>query len=171
MTTALVATAGATTANTYATFAEAVAYHGDRPQPDDKWNGADPEDQERALLFAAKLMDAMIEWAGWPITTTQAMLWPRSGLYHRNGTYVASDEIPAELKNAQAELAAHLLRQKETLEAGLENVDSFTIGALSVSFRSSAVEKFISNTATLLLPRGWFVGIVGQSISVPLMRA
>lgn len=172
MTSALVATAGSASANTYATISEAVAYQGDRPQVDDAWTAADPEDRERALLFATKLMDAKIEWAGWPTTPeTQALQWPRTGLYDRLGNYLATDTIPTDLKHATAELAAHLLREQESIDAGIEGVSSFEIGPLSMSFRGSAAEKVISRMATSLLPAGWFVSIRGQSLSVPLMRA
>jgi len=98
----LVATAGATNANSYPTLAEALDYFERRTTVDGWENG----DQEVLLMMATRVLDAMARphktfvpeqggvpahwitsptWTGAPASTTQKLAWPRSGMYDANG--------------------------------------------------------------------------------------
>src|SRR5712691_5596582 len=99
----LVATPGAANANSYATVLEAAAYFADRLPLVPPWSAV--ADQTAALLMATRVLDLMAvarrtlriskggtryfytsrAWTGAPATTTQALAWPRTGMYDLNG--------------------------------------------------------------------------------------
>src|SRR5678815_4418488 len=104
----LIATPGAADANTYATDIEADAYNESRLHTED-WTNASDTDKEAALIDAARLLDASFKWTGTPASSVQALTWPRTGMFTRNGFPIDPTIIPLELKNAQSEFARQLV--------------------------------------------------------------
>ena len=72
----LVATPSADDANTYATLAEAETYHETRLHNDD-WNSAASADKNKALAWATRLLDDLIDWFGSKTDVYQPLLFPR----------------------------------------------------------------------------------------------
>ena len=68
----LVATPGASNANSYTTVAEATAYFESRLYRS-TWENADPADQTVALIWATRVLDEQIDWLGTKVSTTQAL--------------------------------------------------------------------------------------------------
>jgi len=97
----IVATPGASDANSFATLEEADAYLDLRLHAD-AWVGT--EDKKRALITATRELDAMT-YQGSRLTDTQALSWPRRGV---------PDPFPRRLKDATCELAHELLRAGAT---------------------------------------------------------
>ena len=79
-TSTLVATAGASNANSYVTLANADQYHDDRPAVGTTWADASENNKIRALLWATMLLDDHYDWEGAVETETQKLNWPRNGL-------------------------------------------------------------------------------------------
>jgi hypothetical protein len=88
-----------TSANSYASYADLVAYGALRGTPADTI-----EEGGETLLI--KAMDSLygMRWKGERVSTTQALEWPRYGVYLDN-QLLASDEIPRELFYGQLALA------------------------------------------------------------------
>lgn len=130
----LVTTSGAVNANSYATVAEADAYHEGRLH-DESWD--DVDDKEAALIWAALLLDGWMVWTGSAtFPETQALTWPRTGMLNRNGFAIASTVIPNELKNAQAELARQLALSDLTANDDVvnKNITSIRAGSVALTF-------------------------------------
>lgn len=89
--------------NSYVTLAEADTFFAQRAFSD-AWVGVD-DDKARSLIAAARHLDFLYIWKGYPTVTTQAMQWPRNGVQSRTGGSVASDATPQDIKDAQCELA------------------------------------------------------------------
>lgn len=129
MPTALVATVGATSANTYTTLAAADTYFGDRLFSD-AWSNASQDQRNQSLLWAAKVLDTRVQWKGVRASGTQALDWPR--LYVPNpdwdgsisgempsddmDIYLPGDAIPTFLTWAQCEQALALLQEDITVD-------------------------------------------------------
>lgn len=109
------ATAGGASANSYATLAEAETYFEERLHTT-VWDAATGDAKKAALVWARKLIDDRIQWAGTIADTAQALRWPRSGVVNPDGVSIESTEIPQFLKDAQAELAALLIASDRTAE-------------------------------------------------------
>jgi hypothetical protein len=89
-------------ANAYISADDADDYHEMRRNT--AWDDLDDDEKEAAILKATDYMDAAYSWAGDRSTSTQALGWPRSGVV-ADGVSLASDELPAALVRACAELA------------------------------------------------------------------
>jgi hypothetical protein len=141
----LVATAGASNANTYCTLAEAETYMDSRLHVD-AWDEAVSDDKNKGLLWATSLLDDLVTWYGWKSTTGQALRWPRTGVYNIDGESISSLQIPQFLKDATAEFAFQLLSEDRTLETNrdLMGFESMTVGPLSL--------KIDPNTKKPILP-------------------
>lgn len=102
---ALITTAGAADANSYASLVAAAAYHTARGNT--AWTGADAL-KEAALIRATQWLDGRYGdlWPGirWKLRL-QALDWPRVEAYDRDGTVLAYDAVPVEVVNATCEAA------------------------------------------------------------------
>ena len=121
------ATAGGTSANSYCTQAEAETYFEERLHTE-VWDAATGDDKKAALVWARKIIDDRIQWAGYIADTSQALRWPRSGVVNQDGLSVDSDEIPQFLKDAQSELAALLIASDRTMESSTKGYKELGIG-------------------------------------------
>lgn len=139
----LVATAGATNANTYALAADADTLAGELfPEPT-AWLAADTETQARALVTATRLLDEL-GWPGKRVTDTQALAWPRTDVRRPGpgGLTYDTTMIPAAVVWATARLAIWLLERpagEDPLAASHAGLSSLSLGSeLSLSFEGGA---------------------------------
>lgn len=128
----LIATAGSASANSYATRAQADAYHQTHLY-NATWLAADDWQREAALIWATRLLDAQVEWVGQKISSVPALRWPRAGVTDQDGWALASETIPTFLVQATAELARRLLLEDRTGERSI-GMTSVTAGSVTVEF-------------------------------------
>jgi hypothetical protein len=163
----LIATPGDPNANSFLTLAEARSYFEGRLEVPE-WENADS--QEALLVMATRVLVALFSplrklirmdppfnsyylirptWTGTATTTTQRLPWPRTGMYDRNGNEIGVMIIPQDLKEATAELAAHLAKEDRTLDKDqmLQGLRSVSAGSVSVSFKDD-----LDPTTALVIP-------------------
>lgn len=159
------ATAGDAGQNSYVTVAEVTAILDDRPSDDTVWTDADADDKARAVLYASKLVDALFEWTGHAVSETQGLLWPRYGMYYRNGYYVPSDVVPDELKCAVAEYAKQLLEADRTDDSAIETLglNMLKAGPVTLQFSDDVVAKVIPDVVINLIPDEWYESVGGRN--------
>jgi hypothetical protein len=126
---ALITTAGATNANSYASLLEAEAYMATLTFKA-AWTGVDAL-KEAALQQATRLLDTLL-YQGTKATYSQALQWPRYNATDRNGFYYLSDSIPTALKNATAEFAFRLMEADRAKDAGSIVPSRLKAGALEL---------------------------------------
>lgn len=165
MPTAIVATVGSASANSYVTMEEAAAYFGDRLNVSAWETAAGGDDQTKALLMATKRLEREL-WLGNRVSSTQALSWPRYGVEKidavtgvNNGYYgfdqYDADEIPQQVKDAQCELALSLLAGYGQQSGGSSSgtIKSFSADGFSVTFGSTRSEQSLpENTLRLIAP-------------------
>lgn len=156
-TSALDATVGGADANVYLLLSEAEQYHSDRPPAGTTWSGASDDTKNKALLWATKLMDVMFDWKGQVVGETQALMWPRIVLYHRNNYQVLSTEIPWELKDATAEYARQLIASDRTADSDVETqgITSLKAGPVALEFKDAVSAKVVPDAVVNLIPDSW----------------
>lgn len=167
-------TVGGANSNSYASLADAATYFDERIPLPTPWV-ASGDATVRALIMATRVLDSMVgsrrlvingtdryfvtspQWTGAPATTTQRLAWPRIGMLDRNGNAIASNVIPRELKDAQAELAGQLLIADTTLDNSVSvgGIRSVSAGSVSVSFRDIIERHVIPDAVMELLPASW----------------
>lgn len=151
---ALVETPGAANANTYATLAEANVYISSRLNTT-VWDDSTTDQKNAALLQAARLLDSVMCWTGSPTDEdVQALAWPRTGMYNRNGGAIASNVIPQQLKDAQSELARQLqitdlMATNDVSALGITEVKA---GPVGVKFNTQSIINGAVASTQLLLP-------------------
>lgn len=129
---AIDATVGGATSNSYATAAQADAYH-EAHVSGATWAAATDDQKCRALVQATRHLDAYVEWDGYASSTTQALAWPRTGLYDPNTqAALSSAALPDELIWATAEQARWLLTSDRAAESTAETQGVTRIAAGSV---------------------------------------
>lgn len=143
----IIATPGASDANSYVTVVEATAYLDARFNVG-AWTAASADDKERALISATRLLTPL-PFLGSRTTAAQSLAWPRtaapdpdapigfSGLRDAGYLYYAQTVVPVRLKDATCELALEVLNAGTadlgTLDADA-NLTSKTVGPLSKSW-------------------------------------
>lgn len=84
-------------ADSFVTLAEADAHF---TNYGGTWSGTDPE-KEAALRRAALWMSTFIQWNGAKACSDNLLAWPRTGMTDCDGTAIADDTVPAQVKLAQ----------------------------------------------------------------------
>ena len=184
---ALVTTPGAANADSYASVAELDAYLAARVPTATLATGTTAQ-KEAALRAAARVLDASFVWTGTAVDSTQALTWPRNGMFTRNSFAIANTVNPVDLKNAQCELAAqmHAVNLTADNEALKQGITSVRAGSVAVTFKEtdkSSTEsadidirlmdpalawaaRAIPDAVRLLLVASWYVR---ESVARPLI--
>lgn len=178
----LVATAGASNANSFLTLAEAQDIV-DAHTPVTEWDSAD---QEALLVMATRVIVAFFSgrkvfvdgaspyyltfptWTGLVASTTQSLPWPRSGMFDINGNAILSSVLPLELKQATVELALALAREDVTLDndAAVKGITSVRAGSVAVTFKNDGImtSKMLPDAVLLYLVPSWYTDFVRSSL-------
>ena len=144
------ATVGGANANSYLTLADAQAIIDGFVEDADvtAWASATTDQKNRALFTATQRLDRE-RFLGARATDTQALQWPRTGVrkpdtyintyavgfpFRITTDYYTDDEIPQQIKYAQALLAVYLHNNTSGLGlSGLEDYKNVKIGSLDVT--------------------------------------
>lgn len=159
---ALDATIGGTSSDAYVTLAEATAYHAGLSNA--AWSAATSAAQEAAIRKATIYLDSKYMWKGDRVTSTQALTWPRSGVYF-DGYLIDSDVLPASLKKASYELALKALTTDLFADVEAQPVESVTVGPITRKLsapRNGGQKRFAAVDAMVrdLVIGGSFVAVV-----------
>ncbi len=177
MSVVIVATPGASNANSYATEAEVDAYFAARLPLNPPWlSAADPT---AAMAMATRTLDAYLQpykelipaqggnyayyrvraqWTGAPATTTQRLAWPRTGMFDANGNAIPSNVIPDDLKDTVAELAGQLVVADTTLDNAVivQGLQSVRAGSVALTFKDTIERHVLPDIIFTMMPQSWF---------------
>lgn len=164
-------TPGSPTAVAYISVAEADAYFAERGITD--WTG-DETAKEHAIVKGADYLEREYygRWVGYRAKQEQSMSWPRTYVEDLDGYAIPADEIPRNVKWANAE-AALLSLTGTNLEPVLERGGKYT----SLKSKAGPVEEEIeysggaSGRDTITSIDGLLRGLYYGSIVQPLLRA
>jgi hypothetical protein len=150
---ALIATAGASNANSYTTVDFADLYLTGERLGGDAWQSVSPSQKEAALISATRELERE-SWKGERATTTQALDFPRSGIYNDNAVEYSDSTVPDDVQRACAELA--FIRQQESVATDgvsgmdLESFKSVKLGDDAFELRHGAKPKLPKSVYLLL---------------------
>ncbi len=149
----LIATAGATDANTYATDLEMETYLENRLYITN-FTGKSAEEVESALVWGTRLLDDLCNWDGIKVTDAQALRWPRSFVYDPDGDLLLNTTIPTWLRDAASEFALHLLGDEDlTAESNrdLVGVKEIAISSLKLKVSETAKKGMIPPSVWIMI--------------------
>lgn len=149
---------GLSTANALASVAFVDTFWTDRGG-NAAWAGATAV-KEAAIVKATDYLMGQLRyrWRGTKKTAAQALMWPRTGAYERDGQAVAETIVPARVQQAVAFLAPRLVGK--ALEVELPDLDrggrvtsKSIAGVISTSYADDApIGKVIQYVDGLLMP-------------------
>lgn len=93
---------GLSTAESYISVADADTYIAAYKGADATWDAATDATKEIAARQATQYLDGFYSWKGVTLTSTQALDWPRTGVYDERDGLI--EGIPTDLENATAEV-------------------------------------------------------------------
>lgn len=126
---AIVATLGASDANSYVTLADANVYFTNRMHSS-AWESLD--DPSVFLISASRMLDWYTTWKGYKTSEDQSMQWPRTGAIRPSGVELDDDVLPPEIKIAVYELAFSNISADPTALDELEGIDQLKAGSLMI---------------------------------------
>lgn len=150
---ALNSVAGSSTANSYTSVDFADVYLLTERVGAGAWQAVSPTQKEAALISATRELERE-NWHGYRVTTTQALDFPRSGIYNDNDVEYSTLTVPDDVQRACAELA--FIRQQEAnAQAGISGLDlgnfkSVKLGDDSFEIRHGANPRLPNSVALLL---------------------
>ncbi len=137
---------GTTTSQSYASVAEADAYLTFRGGTA-AWFLLTQAAKEQLLQWACVQIDTLF-FVGVKTILTQALEWPRFQVTDKNGYWIPGNVIPAQLKNAQIEMAFQL--NTTDWSQGLNSVESESIKVGSVEQGRKTYRAFPAAVVALL---------------------
>ena len=163
------ATVGGASTNSLLTLAEAESYLHARPFHD-VWDAAALTDNEKnaALIWSTRIL-SHYSWIGSPTNDDQALPWPRTGIYDRDGRAQDQDAYPEWLKVACAELALALLASDRLGDTGTEGYSDIKIDVISLKINPSDRPTWIPDYILKAI-KPWFKN-GGASFNRPVSRA
>lgn len=142
----IVATSGASDANSYCTISQAEAYFLDRLHKA-TWTDAEGSDKQAALIWATRLLDEICDWLGSKTGNLddQALRWPRNFIYDSDNNNLPNTSIPFFLRDATAEFAIHLLAEDRTLETnrGMMGFSEIKIDVINLKIDKGKAKKLM----------------------------
>ena len=128
-------------ANSYVSDAEYVAYASQRSYV----IGTDADTRENELIKAMDYLEKYRDrFKGLKVSGSQSLQWPRYGVY-LDSFQLDSNLIPRELKRSQMELAILSIDSDLAPSGNLQNVQSQSLGKLSVSYFSGGTYKSLQH--------------------------
>ena len=147
------------TADAYISRADATTYHANRGNS--AWTDLGTDDQDAAIRRATDYLGQTyrMRWAGYRVTSTQALDWPRTGVPmvdvsggYRMMPYHPVDSVPTEVVNACAELALRAASGPLAPDQG-QAIASVKAGSVEVSYADySTASKTYPAIDRLLAP-------------------
>lgn len=147
----IIATAGASNANSYATEAQARAYN-DAHVSGETYTDADSDAQKRALVTATRMLDANVRFVGVATSLTQVLQFPRTGLVDPvTGLAVDAAIVPVQVREACAEFARLLLVNDPTKPSDVEiaGLASLKAGDVELAFRDATSSAAAASRAVV----------------------
>lgn len=103
---------GLTDSNSYLSVVDSIQYHENHAAPA-TWTALSSSDKEKHIRIATQYIDAVYgpRLKGVRKTDSQALLFPRYGVYSEDGYCYSTTEVPQAVKDATAELALRSLTE------------------------------------------------------------
>lgn len=155
----VVATPGAANANSFVTRAEYEDYLDARLFVPDAVASADGTEKDKAITMATRVMNGELCWTGVAASATQALPWPRLGMFDRSGNAIATNVIPQALKDMTNELAFLLAQGDRTKESDVEaeGLKRVKAGPVDVEYKDDFTHKAVVSAAVISLGvPSWF---------------
>lgn len=168
---ALDATVGGVSANSYIDVAAADTYFASTFKAS-VWDSATDEDKIASLMLSTRLLDNNVNYYGDVANDAQALRWPRTGTFDKDGVEYSDTAIPQEFKNIVCDLAISLV-ENGGYTGSSNQFKQLNIGSLAFKYKDSGDGPFPPNVVEAIDQFGEYEGpSSGRQVStVRLVRS
>lgn len=146
---------GIVTANAYASAEEvddilSVNIHS-------KWSLLTDEiAKENLIIWASRLIDTRVRWAGHKTHKTSGLAWPRTCVRDKEGEMIDDSIVPQQVKLATAIMAEHLLDGNPEVANTSSNLTALQVDVVMLRFDANiSPEKYPPELSYILKGLGW----------------
>lgn len=144
--------AGLSNSNSYADLTYADDYFSYHPYHADAWANITDEEMREALLIAATtFLDVAFDWRGYRLTETQALDWPRYGVYDDERFPISQNVIPERLKKATCEQAFFLSKGDPSAEPVGAGITELRVDVIQLTFDKAVRTSALPSNVVMLL--------------------
>lgn len=142
-------------ANSYVSLAAADDYFVIDPNYAATWAAYTDTQKQYYLAWATRIIDQKTRWNGTRYTTTQALRWPRSGTYDRDGNSISATVIPLQLQEAVMELAKWLAVNDPTTGPDVDTLKLLKVDVVEIEWQDGTSQSdYPSILNQILYPLG-----------------
>ena len=153
---ALDATVGGVSANSYISVADADAYFASTFKAS-VWDAATDESKIASLILATRLLDNNVNYYGDVAADTQALRWPRTSTFDKDGVEYSDTAIPREFQNIVCDLAISLI-ENGGYTGSSNQFKQLNIGSLAFKYKDSGDGPFPPNVVEAIDQFGEYEG-------------
>lgn len=147
-------TVGGANANSYIDVAAADQLMEYRQLNFAAWSALTADQKGAALISASQMFDSL-KWKGVRTSETQALRWPRSGVYDQDEYAIADDVIPGDVQETLADYAFTLSQSDKFQATGLEGFSEIQVDVVKLKLdsedRDSAIPSRILDRLDYLI--------------------
>ena len=100
-----------------------------------KWDALEDDAKEKLLSWASQYLDNNTRWYGRRVSAVSGLRWPRADVVDRDGTRLADDSIPYQLKVATASMATYLIDQDRSVERDQDSLVRLKADVVELEFQ------------------------------------
>lgn len=153
---ALDATVSGVSANSYIDVAAADTYFASTFKAS-VWEATSDENKEASLLLATRLLDNNVNYYGYVATDEQALRWPRTSTYDKDGVAYPDNAIPLEFQNIVCDLAISLV-ENGGYTGSSNQFKQMNIGSLLFKYKDGGDGPFPPNVVEAIDQFGEYEG-------------
>lgn len=140
-----------TDSNSYVTVAYADDYFDIDRVFEATWDALTNDEKQDRLAWASRILDQKVVWKGVKYTETQAMAWPRTGVYDRHGYTIEQTEIPDQVKQAVCEFAKYIQTNDPTVGSGVDYTKKIVLDVLEIEYQEGTSQSSFPNLLNSIL--------------------
>lgn len=138
-------------ANSYATVAEADDYYAVDPNFNATWTAYTDVEKEQRLAWSARVLDQKCRYDGSPVSATQAMRWPRTGVTDKDCRVVSSTSIPEQLKEAVLEHLKYAINNDPTTGGDIDQISQVVVDVIEITYQEGTSQTTVPNLINHIL--------------------
>lgn len=149
---------GFTDSTSYAAVEYADDYFTIQPAAFTTWDALTDTEKQQYLSLATRYLDQKVDWKGNIADEDQALRWPRTGAYTRDGVAVGSTVIPRPVKDATCEMAKYLINNDPSAGQDTDVLKKVVVDVIEIEYQDGTGQpKVPSLINSILYGLGFFV--------------
>lgn len=132
---------GVAGANSYVSVAFADDYFAVDPVFLATWTALTLANKQIYLAWSTRIVDQKVRWRGEKTKEANALRWPRTGVYDRDGILIPDNVIPTQLKELVCEFLKFLQKADPTTAQEILNIKREKLDVLEIEYQDQTSQS------------------------------